>query len=234
MERLTGKSIKGFFAVEGIDGSGKTTLLRELRDYCNRVKRDDVFFCCEPTNEPIGIIARNNSAPGNGLLPSTAAYLFAADRYEHLYNGYYGVMHMLNEGYKVVMDRYIYSSIVYQAYEGMRTREESEMRGLALALNRDFEKPEKIFYLDCPPHVARDRQVMRQKENPCATHGHIDTIEKLSELCRLYDTLWREMEIGLVETGANFNPKVVILDARKDVKELMYIVGDYVLNGISG
>ena len=234
MERLTGKAIKGFFVLEGIDGSGKTTLSMELQAYCNRIKRDDVFFCREPTNDTVGLSARRMSEESLTLPPSVVAYLFAADRYEHLYNGYHGIINMLNEGYKVVMDRYIYSSLVYQSYEGMRTREEGEMYCLARELNKDFEKPEKIFYFDCPPYIARERQEMRQKENPCATHGHIDTIEKLSELCRIYDTLWREMEVGLVETGTNFNPKVVILDARKDIKELVSIVGDYVLNGISG
>lgn len=224
-DTLTGKVLKGFYALEGIDGAGKTTLVRALRELCRQDGTDSVLlFHKEPTDSYIGLACRGmaEGASQAGLPPSTAAYLFAADRYCHLYNTRDGVLALLGEGKMVLTDRYFYSSIAYQACmedsrEGMEQR-----RRLASILNRDFEQPEKVFFLKCDPSLALQRQKERGKEP-------IDSIARLAELDRQYERVFGSMELlrKLAEDDPCADtvlPVVVRLDASKGAEELAEVL----------
>ena len=225
MNCLTGKTLRGFYAIEGIDGAGKTTLLKALKEKCQREGTDSVLlFHVEPTDSSIGSACRKLLAEGEAdCPPSVAAYLFAADRYGHLYDKDSGVLALIEQGKMVITDRYLYSSIVYQtcmedAREGLQQR-----RQLAYHVNRAFELPEKVFFLKCPPALALERQKKRGREP-------IDDIHRLMELDAQYRRVferertayeWMRQDYPLDHIDL---PLVVTLDASKDAEDLVSIM----------
>ena len=73
--------------------------------------------------------------------PDALAYLYAADRSDHLYNPDHGITRLLSDGSIVMSDRYFYSSIAYQSVECDRD--------LIERINR-FPSPEFLIFIDTP------------------------------------------------------------------------------------
>ena len=212
--QFTGKALKGFYALEGIDGAGKTTLVSALKELSREEGADaTLLFHAEPTSGTTGLYCRKiaEGAAQANPPPSLAAYLFAADRYQHLYDRDSGILSLLESGKKVFTDRYLYSSIVYQTCMEDSREDASQRRELARRLNRDFERPEKVFFLKCPPELALERQVKRGKKP-------IDSLERLATLDTEYETALGALEA--LPDGAGDSPVVVRLDASKGAEEL--------------
>ena len=74
--------LKNFIVFEGIDGAGTSTQLNILKE---KLENKNVFFTVEPTDLPSGKFLRTILSGSVKVAPSTAAYLFASDRNEHLF-----------------------------------------------------------------------------------------------------------------------------------------------------
>ena len=168
--------LKNFAVFEGPDGSGTTTQLNILDGLFHPQKptRDalyaaesgkaylpesgnalpPLFKTFEPTDSIIGKLIRSGLRKETILSPETIAFLFAADRNEHIY-GPGGVAERCIRGELTVSDRYLPSSLVYQ---GITCGEE-----LPIRLNRDFPGPELLIYFDIDPEIAQKR--ISQREN---------------------------------------------------------------------
>ena len=107
--------LKNFIVFEGIDGAGTSTQIEILK---KRADADRFFFTTEPTDSETGKFLRKMLKGDVELDPCTSAFLFAADRNEHLYgNGgtNCGVVAQAQSGKIVVSDRYLFSSLTYQS-----------------------------------------------------------------------------------------------------------------------
>ena len=99
---------------EGPDFSGKSTQLKLLKPAL--IKNQNVLYTREPgsylpdTKEWCEQI--RNFILHNDLSIEQEAVLFAQSRYEHTKE----MVKYINEGYNVLCDRYIVSSLAYQAY----------------------------------------------------------------------------------------------------------------------
>ena len=222
-DRFTGRVLRGFYAVEGVDGCGKTTALAALEKLCKDEGVDSTLeFHMEPTSGVIGKACRELLG-GGGKHPSCFnAYMFAADRYDHLYRKGTGIRSLIEQGKNVITDRYIYSSIVYQSCMEDDGDYDDRLHRKALAhiINGSFEEPEKVFFLECPSELARERQEKRGDAS-------LDSIERIESLNREYLDYLRRVEIlhewGIedsYEGESAFRPHVVWLDARKSPEEL--------------
>src|SRR3989339_2072899 len=80
----TDLALKNFIVFEGIDGSGTTTQLRRL---AAAMERNDLphMATAEPTSRPEGALIRQILKGDLEADPGTVAYLFAADRHQHLH-----------------------------------------------------------------------------------------------------------------------------------------------------
>ena len=74
--------LHNFIVFEGIDGAGTSTQLKLLQQ---RPDADRFFFTAEPTDAPTGTFLRSMLRGTFTVDPRTAAYLFAADRVEHVW-----------------------------------------------------------------------------------------------------------------------------------------------------
>jgi len=138
--------------LEGIDGSGTTTQLDRLARHLE-AKGRRVHTTREPSTGPVGRLLREilvgahrfpDGAPADGL---AAALLFAADRRDHLRRE---IEPALADGKDVLCDRYLLSSIVYQA-------EEADP-GWVAELARDVRPADLTLLLDVPSSVAAERR----------------------------------------------------------------------------
>lgn len=137
-----------FIVLDGVDGSGTTThstLLASFLDYHGF----KVHLTHEPSKSEIGkllrIFLKNEEIP-----PTTDALLFAADRDLHYHNE---IKKKLDEGYIVISDRYIESSIIYQSVQSDDISIEWIKK-----LNKFVGLPDLTIILDIEPKIALSRK----------------------------------------------------------------------------
>lgn len=133
-------------AIEGIDGAGKTTqakrVVRRLKSLGYRAA-----YTSEPTNTRIGRLIKKELS-GRITNPHKQALLFAADRIDHVYRV---IRPLMEKGFIVVCDRYLYSSF---AYQGVLTRDVGWVR----EINRMAPPPSLAILIDVPVAVALKRK----------------------------------------------------------------------------
>jgi len=186
-----------FIVLEGIDGSGTTTQLGLLERHLQGCGRQ-VHATREPSTGPIGRLLReillggHRSPAGQPVDGLAMALLFAADRRDHLARE---ISPALAAGADVVSDRYLLSSLAYQAQEAER----DWVAGLA----RDLRVPDLTLLLDLPVEVAaaRRRAAGRPDERYDADAVQARVAARYRELC----------------AG---DPRAVILDAARSVAEV--------------
>jgi dTMP kinase len=136
-----------FIAFEGGDAAGKSTQADRL------VGRIGAVQTREPGGTPAGEAIRAlflDPATGD-LDPRTEALLMAAARAQHAATV---IRPALEAGRHVVTDRYLYSSVAYQAHA--RGLDPDDVRNLSLWATADLE-PDAVVLLDVPVDVARAR-----------------------------------------------------------------------------
>ncbi|MBD3156190.1 MAG: dTMP kinase [Candidatus Aenigmarchaeota archaeon] len=139
-------SMKPLFIVfEGPDGSGLSTQSKLLMEWL-RSQNEKVLLTKEPTNSMIGGIIRSVLKKEWEVDMKTFALLFSADRAYHLSSQ---IEPALKDGYHVVCDRYILSTLAFNVEEGTL--------GWLKQLNSKFKEPDFVFVLDVPGEVCVNR-----------------------------------------------------------------------------
>ena len=199
--------LKNFIVFEGIDGAGTSTQIKKL------IERDTTRFVptAEPTSNETGKFLRRMLGGEFTVDEKTNAYLFAADRCEHIF-GKGGVQELCESGKIVVSDRYFFSSMAYQS---VSCGEE-----LPKLLNSPFPLPEYLFYFVINPEISLGRV------NARGEHKEIyETIEKQKKIAAQYEKVISEYEKNTSETGM----KIIRIDASKDIETISKEIWD-VLN----
>lgn len=148
-----------FIAIEGGDGAGKTTQIRNLVDHLESRGFEPVIATREPGGTPVGQSIRSVLLDGEAVSPKSEALLYAADRAHHvatLINPH------LDQGGAVITDRYIDSSLAYQA--GGRELSEDDVLSLSRWATSGLV-PNLTLVLDIDPRVAAERMGSREDAN---------------------------------------------------------------------
>jgi len=172
-----------FFVIDGIDGCGSTTHSRLLAGYLES-KRYKVHLTQEPSKSEIGKLLRR-FLKDERIHPSTDALLFAADRSLHYFNE---IKKKLEEGYIVISDRYIESSIVYQSCQS----EEISVEWIKL-INKFVAKPDLTFILDIDPQVSLARKTNMELEK-------FENLDFLNKVRELYNKRAEQEEYCVIDT----------------------------------
>lgn len=194
-----------FIVLEGIDGAGTTTQTERLCATLVRWGRR-ARATREPSQGPIGLLLRQalqgGLAVGSGapLDGGTMALLFAADRRDHLQRE---IEPALQAGDDVVSDRYLLSSLAYQAEEANRSWVETLARGI--------RSPHLTILLDVSVEVAaaRRRAAGRITERYDADETQQKVASNYRTLARLY-------------------PNVEVLDGGGSIAEVEQAIADVV------
>jgi dTMP kinase len=146
---------KSFIVFEGIDCSGKSTQATLLRDYLIS-RGSKAVISPEPSSGPIGNLIKETLkqriifTSDRQKFDEQMAYLFAADRHDHLYNDRDGVFKLVGDGFNVITTRYHFSSLAYNSNT-------PEQFNLTKKLNENFPNPNLVIYLDLPVELSLTR-----------------------------------------------------------------------------
>lgn len=192
--------LKNFVVFEGIDGAGTSTQIDILKD--SEIK-DKFFFTAEPTSNETGKFLRKMLKGDVKLDPRTSAYLFAADRCEHLW-GENGIEKQIKDGKIVVSDRYLFSSLAYQT---VTCGEE-----LPRDLQKPFPLPEILFFFEIDPEISLSRIDGRETKE---IYEIVDFLKATEERYKKVVASYENSEI-----------KIVRIDATKSKEEVSKIILD--------
>lgn len=201
-----------FIALEGPDGSGKSTIASKLKEYI-----EDLGLKCvltrEPGGTPIGekirsIILDNNNTEMSSM---TEALLYAASRAQHVNEK---IKPLLDEGYIVISDRYVFSSLAYQGHA----------RGLGIEEVMDINKfamgdvyPDKVLFFDISPEEALARKFINREADRLENAGedfHKTTYEGYKKALSMYDE-----NVSLID--ANGTVKETLRNCKDALDELL-------------
>jgi dTMP kinase len=140
-----------FVSFEGGDGSGKTTQARLLGQWLGEVTGREVVLTREPGGTPLGAEVRRLVLHGDHVDARAEALLYAADRAHHVATL---VRPALGRGAVVLTDRYLDSSVAYQA--GGRELSEEDVERLSLWATHGL-LPDVTVLLDVDPEISAAR-----------------------------------------------------------------------------
>ncbi|TVQ42747.1 MAG: dTMP kinase [Gloeocapsa sp. DLM2.Bin57] len=190
-----------FIVFEGIDSSGKSTQAKLLQDYYLSVNQPAILSP-EPTDGPIGQFIRNilhqqiNLEQNQDNFEQQMSYLFAADRYYHLYNQTSGVFTLLQQQITIISTRYYFSSLAYHGHS-------LKIQELVKRLNQDFPQPDLLIYLDIPLEVSLARLQDKSQKDV------YENKQKLNKVQANYQQIVQE-----------YSGLKLVIDARKSQEEI--------------
>ena len=142
-----------FITFEGCEGCGKSTQVRLFNEYLNKENIPHIFTR-EPGGEKISEEIRRILLDANNaeMTDECEALLYAAARVQHLHDR---VEPALSKGELVFCDRYVDSSLAYQAYaRGLGTEFVENINAYAL---KNY-LPDVTVFIDLTPEDAFNRK----------------------------------------------------------------------------
>ena len=200
-----------FIVFEGIDSSGKTTQAELLKEYFINQK-EQVTISPEPSTGIIGNMIRQALkqrivfSENRDLFDEQMAYLFAADRHDHLYNDVDGVFKLIKDKYHVISTRYYFSSLAYNC-------ETPEKFSFIQKLNDRFPNPDLTIYIDIPIKVSLKRLQERSLKEIYETERKLTTVREQYQ-----------------QIFAEYQGKLISIDGTTDVQEIHQQIIDFIIN----
>lgn len=205
-----------FISIEGPDGSGKTTIAKMVVDKLNEQGYKTLY-----TREPGGVKIAEDirdiilDVKNTNLDARCEALLYAASRRQHLVEK---VIPALKDGYIVISDRFVDSSLAYQGYaRGIGIDEVYSINMFAI----DKTWPDLTILLDISPSVGLQR-IMNNRQNE---------INRLDlEDINFHNKVHQGYEI----IKEKYKDRITLVDANKSIDEVFLEVYKLVTNKING
>lgn len=206
--------MKGLFITfEGCEGSGKTSVITKLTEYLEN-KGYKVYKTREPGGSKIAEDIRNVilDVKNTNMDKITEALLYAASRRQHLVEK---VIPYLNDGYIVICDRYLDSSLAYQGHA----------RGIGIDKVYDINisateglLPDLTVYMDVEPKIGLNRIHNNNREQNRLDLEKINFHEKVYEG---YDIIRNKFKDRIKSIDASKNQEEVLKDTIKLVEDFI-------------
>jgi len=204
-----------FITFEGLDGAGKTSQLQAVAWFLRKQKRK-VRVVREPGDTPLGEQLRNIVLGAGDITAAAEASLFSAARAQLVERI---IRPALNDGFDVVCDRFIDSSIAYQVYG----------RGLELPPVAAWNAyvvggltPTRTYLLslaaeDASLGLGRQLRLFEEANEPDSVP---DRLERESLIFR------RRVQQGYEELAARFRERIYVVSAYKRVDDIKAVIRD--------
>ena len=204
--------VKGIFIVlDGLDGSGKSETVRLLHDYLSKNSRYNILMTMEPTDGKYGKEIRSilESEKDPKINGQKMLDLFIRDREEHLRDTVVPFLNRLDnhEANIVICDRYYYSTIAFQATQGLDIK-------MLVEINKEFLKPDIAFIMDIKPKIALERIKSREKEK-------FENIKFMNKLREKFLEMPKLLNDNIKIIDASRDADSVFDDIRKEVDRLL-------------
>ncbi|HTP26225.1 MAG TPA: dTMP kinase [Anaeromyxobacteraceae bacterium] len=200
-----------FLALEGLDGAGTTTQAERLAAWMRQLGLR-VCVTAEPSGGPVGALVRqilrgrvSGAARGEGFDPAALALLFAADRLDHLSAE---IEPHLTDGCVVISDRFILSSLAYQAIT-------CGDAGWVEAVNSRALVPDATLFLEVRPRTAIRRRF--------AAPGS----REIFEVAGFQRMVARSYQVGLARLRA-LGQRVEVVDGERTIEEVTLALAERV------
>ena len=210
-----------FISFEGMDGAGKTTQVQRAHNYLQECGLRSLVTR-EPGGTPVGLTIRELVLHGlaafpsvavtggtdvvdasDDLAPRTEALLYAADRAEHVAQV---VRPALDRGDIVLCDRYLDSSVAYQA--GGRDLSADVIRRLSLWASQGL-LPNRTYLLDADP----DQSKLRLDHEP-------DRLESAG------DDFQQHVRQAFLQLAQREPDRFLVIDATQSIDQVWQIIQD--------
>ncbi|MDR2867723.1 MAG: dTMP kinase [Acholeplasmatales bacterium] len=192
-----------FITFEGGEGSGKTTIINSLNNFLASLQHQ-VVLTREPGGTRIGEKIRDIilDAQNIDIDPYTESILFAASRAQHLKEV---IIPALQAGKIVICDRFLDSSIAYQAYaRHLGLDFVLKVNNLALQY-----QPDITFYIDLDPIIGLKR---------------ISTRDKLDRLDRAQLEFHQKVRAGYLTLAKDNPQRIIIIDGNQSKEQIARLV----------
>lgn len=156
---------------EGIDGSGKRTQAEILKESFKVEGYKVVLHTYPDYDSPYGEIIKDFLDGQINLNPEEQFLLYLID----IVKDREDIRKKVNDGYMVILDRYVPSTIAYQCANSYDYQRAKEMIKLA-----DAPLPDVIIYLDTPVELSGERKI-KQKNCKDRFEGDVQLLGKVKE-----------------------------------------------------
>jgi dTMP kinase len=148
-----------FIVIEGLDGSGKSTQLKLLQDYLDArsVPYKYLHFPRLETGvygELVARFLRGEMGDNDQVDPYLVALIYAGDRADAAAQ----IREWMDEGYLMILDRYVYSNIAFQCAKLESQEERDRLRDWILEFefgHNQLPKPDLNLFLNVPFEFTR-------------------------------------------------------------------------------
>src|SRR5512138_3816947 len=130
-----------FLVIEGVDGSGKSTQIKLMMNYLNeqQIKYRYLHFPRTDTGIYGDLIARflrGDLGNLDAVDPYLVALIYAGDRKDAAAQ----ISDWLNDGYFVLLDRYVYSNIAFQCAKIRDKQKQETLKNWIFELEYNYHK----------------------------------------------------------------------------------------------
>ncbi len=184
------KSSTGLFVViEGIDGCGKTTISKRIVEKLDNMGYKTIYTF-EPYTSPFSEALKRYIEEYGEAEVEIEILSMALDRFFHVRRV---IEPFLNQGYIVICDRYVYSSIAYQGAKN------GDIKWIK-TVNRYAIKPDIAIYLRVPLEVALERLKYKQ-----SSWSYFEKLDRLRRALEIYEELVLRGELIAVDAVADID-----------------------------
>lgn len=194
-----------FVVIEGIDGCGKTTVSKKIVEKLSSMGYKTIYTF-EPYTSPFSEALRRYIEVYGDAEVEIEILSMALDRIFHVKKV---IEPFLNQGYIVICDRYVYSSIAYQGAKN------GDMEWIKI-VNRYAIKPDIAIYLRVPLEVALERLKYKQ-----SNWSYFEKLNRLGRALEIYEELASKGEL-------------IVVDAVRDIDSVVMECFKLIINRIIG
>lgn len=172
-----------FIVIEGLDGSGKSTQVKLIQNHFNEqgIKFKYLHFPIFESpvfGDLVARFLRGDLGDINSVNPYLVALLYAGDRH----NASDTIKRWLNDGFLVLVDRYVLSNIAFQCAKTKDINEQDKLADWIFDVEYNYykiPKPDVNIFLDVPFSFTKARlQEQRNGDDRNYLNGKQDIHEK--------------------------------------------------------